>query len=359
MKVRIFAPPADRFDAATRFDWVLIDARRAPLRENATPLTDVPRADDVELVLPASRVLFARLKLPRVNAATIRELLPFAVEDRLLGDPANIHAVAGRRDANGETTVAIVDREWLGSLLAALRHAGLRPSHAWSESALLEAQPGEWSIVWGPERGVLVDDRGVSAAFDRAARDLPLAIRLALDEAAARGDRPSRLHVHTESGESPPDLERWRTDAGLDFAPGVPWEGLRTKEPSPDAIDLLQGDFAPQASGIAAARIPRAAAVLVAIIALAQILFVGLDAWRLDRERGSLEAKREAIFRSAFPEAKTVVDPDLQMSRNLADLKRTRGLAGGDDFLVQLTRAAREGTARSVVYANGRLETKR
>ena len=62
---------------------------------------------------------------------------------------------------------------------------------------------------------------------------------------------------------------------------------------------------------------------------------------------------------SAFPEAKTVVDPELQMNRNLAELKRTRGLAAGDDFLAQLTRAARAGPARSVAYANGRLETKR
>src|SRR5205085_12007430 len=93
--------------------WMLLDARDHVLRSERTPLVEAPRADDVEAVLPAERVLFARLKLPKVNAATIRELLPYAVEDRLLADPTHIHAVPGTTDARGETVVAVVDRDWL------------------------------------------------------------------------------------------------------------------------------------------------------------------------------------------------------------------------------------------------------
>ena len=54
-----------------------------------------------------------------------------------------------------------------------------------------------------------------------------------------------------------------------------------------------------------------------------------------------------------------VVDPDLQMSRNLAELRRARGLAAGDDFLAQMTRASREARpVKAVEYANGRLVTR-
>src|SRR5947207_5768190 len=83
-------------------------------------------AGEAELVLPVARVLFARLRLPRVNAATIRELLPFAIEDRLVADPAHIHAVAGTTDANGETVVAVVDRAWFQAALDAAEHAAPR-----------------------------------------------------------------------------------------------------------------------------------------------------------------------------------------------------------------------------------------
>src|SRR6188768_2320823 len=112
MKLRVFLPATDRIDAATPLAWRLFDARKELLREGESPLGDMPKAGDVEAIVPAERVLFARLKLPRVNAATIRELLPFAVEDRLLADPSHIHAVAGPTNEAGDTLVAVVDRDW-------------------------------------------------------------------------------------------------------------------------------------------------------------------------------------------------------------------------------------------------------
>ena len=362
MLLRVFLPAIERPDAATRFAWMLFDARRGVLREDTTSAADIPRAGGVEAVLPASRVLFARLKLPRVNAATIRELLPYAVEDRLLADPSHVHAVAGLRHPNGETTVAVVDREWLAAMLDALRHAGLRPTRAWCESVLLAGGDRDWNVVWGPERGMLVDDEGVSVAFDRGtASDTPLAIRIALDEAAARGNRPLQVRVHSEGGEPPPDLERWSAEGAAKFAAGTTWERLRAGEPSSRAINLLQGEFAPRASRLSVSRIPRAALVLAAVIAILQLAFLAIDTWRLERERASLEAKREAVFRDAFPEAKTIVDPQLQMARNIAELKRARGMASDDDFLPQVTRAARESgpPARSIEYAGGRLQVRR
>jgi general secretion pathway protein L len=361
MKLRVFLPAVERPDATTRFAWILFDARRGVLREETTAAADIPRAPECEAILPASRVLFARLKLPRVNAATIRELLPYAVEDRLLADPANIHAVAGSRNARGETTVAVVDREWLSAMLAALASAGVRPQHAWSESALLAGGRGDWNVVWGPRRGLLVDDDGVGTAFDRgASADLPLALRIALDEAATLGERPTVLRVHSEGGEAPPDLSRWSAEGNVAFSPGTTWEALRTSVPPAAAIDLLQGEFAPRAGGLSPRRIPRAALVLAALIAFLQLGFVGIDAWRLERERAALEARREAVFRAAFPEARTVVDPDLQMARNLDELRRARGLATDDDFLAQLGRAGRGPVpVKSIEYAGGNLQVKR
>jgi general secretion pathway protein L len=108
-------------------------------------------------------------------------------------------------------------------------------------------------------------------------------------------------------------------------------------------------------------RLPRAALVLAAAIAVLQLAFIALDAARLEHERRRLEGEREALFREAFPEARVVVDPDLQMRRNLAELRRTRGLAVEDDFLGQLSAAAREagGPARSIEYASGKLTLRR
>ena len=356
MKLRIFLPATEALEAATPLAWMLFDARGNLLRQDTSTVTQMPRAEEVEVILPAERVLFARLKLPKVSSATIRELLPYAVEDRLLADPAHIHAVAGATNERGETLVAVVDREWLRDKLEVLARAGERATHAWSESSLLEGGHGDWHVVLGPARGMMVDDEGVSATFDRG-EGFPLAVRIALDEAAARGDRPASIRVHTDRDEALPDLARWSAEGGTSFAPGSRWEILARGQPAATSINLLEGNLAPASNRKLA--LPRGTAILVAVILALQALFSSFAAMRMRDERADLERRREAIFRATFPEAKVVVDPDLQMARNLADLKRARGLAGGDDFLAQMTRAAAGGgTVKSIEYANGRLVTR-
>ena len=353
MKLRIFLPAGDAPIAEAPLAWKLFDARGNFLREGAAPPAEMPKGDVVEAMLPAERVLFARLKLPRVNAATIRELLPYAVEDRLLADPSHVHAVAGTTNERGETVVAVLDREWLASMLAPLARAGLRPTRAFSESALLAGGRGDWHVVLRGERGMLVDDDGVSATFDRGP-SLPLALRVALDEASARGERPASIRLHSDADTVPAEIERWSAEAQLPFTPGIRWDVLARGQPAARSIDLLQGDFAPR--GRSMPRVPAAALALLVVIALAQVAFVTLDDWRLRRERAALEQRREAIFRGVFPDARVVVDPDLQMARNLAELKRSRGLAGGDDFLAQMTRVAQGGAkVRAIEYADGRM----
>jgi len=361
MKLRAFLPASER-PGSGPWSWILLDARGALLRSDVGAPADMPRADEVELVLPAARVLFARLALPRVGAATLRDLLPYAVEDRLLADPAHIHAVAGRTDARGETLVAVIDREWLRGMLDAMRGAGLRPTRAYCESALATGPGQDWNLVLGEARGLLVDDAGAGVAFDRSAADaVPLALRIALDEAGARNARPDRIRVHTEAGSALPDLARWGAEAGVAMEPGTRWEALVQGATAPGTIDLLTRDLAGRSARLEALRIPRAAFALAALIALAQVAFDGVQAWRLGRERDQLRAQAESIFRATFPEAKVVVDARLQMERNLAELRRSRGIAAGDDFLARLTRAARDAAVpvRAIDYAHGELRIRR
>jgi general secretion pathway protein L len=229
---------------------------------------------------------------------------------------------------------------------------------AWCESALLAGGHADWHVVWGPQRGMLVDDDGIAATFDRAP-GLPLAVRVALDEASARNDKPDTVRVHFAEGEALPDIAAWSRDTGIAFRAGTRWETLAAGQPAAESVNLLQGEFAPRSKS-AMPRLPRAAVWLAGAIAVLQLGFTAFDAWRLERERAGIAAQGESIFRAAFPEARVVVDPQLQMARNLAELRRSRGLASGDEFLVHLTEAAHasRGAIRSVEYANGKVTAK-
>ena len=358
MKLRVFLPASDRIDAATVMAWRLFDARHESLRQGESPLDAMPGASNVEVIVPAERVLFARLRLPRVNAATIRELLPFAVEDRLLADPAHIHAVAGRTDPRGETIVAVVDRDWLSGAIDTLARAGLRPARAWPEGALVAGGQDDWHVAWGASRGLLVDDAGVGTTFDHdASGAFPLAIRIALDEAATRGERPRLVRVH-RAGAALPDLGRWSQEAGVAFQAGDEWNVVAASAAPAHAIDLLRGFTRASRRGFA---LPRAAPALAALLVVLQLGFTAFDTYRLAREKAALQAKQEEIFRATFPDAKVVVDPDLQMARNRAELERSRGIASGDEFLARLTEAGRGSNApvKALRYADGKLEVQR
>ena len=78
------------------------------------------------------------------------------------------------------------------------------------------------------------------------------------------------------------------------------------------------------------------ALVLLALIAGLQAAFVVIDAWRLDQRRRAIEGEMTQVFKTAFPKAQAIIDPPLQMQRNLDSMKRERGLSGGDDSRTQL-----------------------
>src|SRR5258708_8185023 len=126
-------------------------------------------------------------------------------------------------------------------------------------------------------------------------------------------------------------------------------------DPVDEGINVLEGEFS--ARRAARIRLPRAAIWLAVAIAVLQMSLAALDAVRLRHERTRLEQRREAIFRDAVPEARAIVDPDLQMKRLLVDLKRTHGIAVGAQFLSPLSPPAQApgGPPKSIQYANAHL----
>jgi general secretion pathway protein L len=355
MKLRLFASPVDHPGADTRFAWRLLDARGAFLREGTSVLAEVPDTEDVDLVLPVARVLFARLALPKVGARTLKELLPFAVEDSLLADPEQIHAVAGRPNAQGESVVAVVDRRWLKAQLDTLTAAGLAPRRAYCETALVPREALAWTVVAGPVHGFLVDGDGLAMGFDVAADgSTPLAIRLALKEAANHGRAAAKLVIVAEA-----PLANWSEDLGVPVEMRAPPKLADAVKVDPAAINLLEGEFAPRRGGERWS-LPRAVAIAASVFVAACFLNSLAGWWTFARESARLTADQEAIFRAAFPEARAVVDPPLQMARNLAALQRSRGLASETDFLAlasELGRslAANPGKVQRLDYKDGKL----
>ena len=362
--ITIFIPAyADAIKADTLCAWILCDAAGGMLRSGTSAISDIPRAHRTWVVIPAARVLFTELILPPVSAARLAALLPFAVEDKLMSDPASIHAVVSPVKRGKESVVAVIDKSWLRALLNALGANAIVPELVIPESELTRCDAGEWSVSLREKEGFLVRDDGFAVAFDYSAdREPPLALRLALKESAQRSQSPRLVRVEsvdtsfdTSSGAAL-DSASWGNTLGVAIeahaASPAHKRISRLLEKPGQRIDFLSGAFARRGNWNEGLSLLRPALIISAVMLGLHVIFSAFDWWRLDQERRALESAMVSVFKSAFPDARAIVDPALQMRRNLETLKRERGIATDNAFLAQLARAA------TLIEGDGEVKTR-
>lgn len=299
------------------------------------------QARNVLLILPASQVFLGRVKLPTRAAGKVRAILPYAVEDQLASDPEQVHVALGPLLPSGESVVGVVDKAWFRRLLARLDESSVQVTAAVPEHLLLPLKPGHWSMFWDGREGWLRTDAALAQTLDiGSAERPPAALGAALQEARAQGGGPAAVDLYRAPGALRPDLGTWATqleipifDQGSEALPGL------AQTTAGVALNLMQG----MATGGDPMRTLwskyRVAAILIAVILGVQMMATVADWWRLKHEAETLRTQMADIFRQNFPGA-VVVDPVLQMDRQLKALRNRSGLATPGDFLVLLSQFA-------------------
>ncbi|MHB1590408.1 MAG: type II secretion system protein GspL [Sulfuricella sp.] len=313
-------------------EWALRDERGNLLSQGSDELAKLPGADELELIAPAGVVSFSRVKLPAGKGEKLRRLLPYAVEDRVAGEPDALHVAMGPT-LDGETAVAVVDRTWVTRVLRLFASAGLKPRRMLPETLLVGIFPGSWSVVWAEPEGFVRAGECAGQMLDGGAP--PLALRLMLDEARQAGRAPERLTVHGDVE----GLEQWSETLGLPVVSASGWD-WRTADASAVPIDLMQGEFSSRSSLPEFLPRLRPALILLGLIALLQFGGSVADWWRMKSEKQQIVKKMEQDFRRIFPEEKVLIDVPLQMQRKLDGLRRNAGILSENDFIPALARLA-------------------
>lgn len=288
------------------------------------------------VLVPAADAVITEARLPARQTRHLRQAVPFAIEEQLSDDVERLHfALAPKRAADGSQPVAVVSRERMAQWLARLDGAGLHPAVMVPESLALPWNEEEWTLFVDQEGALL--RTGPARGYGLEADGLDAMLAIALEQAA---EKPKRL---------------WLLNGGIDAAPlhaacaevevpvaeeainGGRLSLLSGSHAVAPVIDLLQGDFSRREDLGKLWRPWRFAAVLFVVWAVLQ---TGLGAYHyvsLKRESAQLKAEIEQLYRDAFPEARNITDPRLQMEKHLADL---RGGSGGGPFVSLITRAA-------------------
>ena len=333
--------------------------------ETSLSLLTLPAGADVVAVVPAQRLSWHRVELPRgtldrklfqeSDAQRLRSVLDGLLEDRLLDDPAQLHfALEPHAKAGTPVWVSACDRAWLHAWVSALEQAHLPISRIVPEVAPPAEHEAETITLWVTGTP---DDARLLASGPNGVTRMPL------PDVANEPVMPHIARQSTEAVIADPAVAE-RAEQHFSGRVELQTPHQRAVLCTQTAWDLAQFDLLRNrrtraikhisALGNAMRSAPQWRAARWAAVALIIANLFGLQAWAW-KEQSAQNAQRAAIrnlLTSTFPDVRVVVDAPLQMARALADLQRQSGAASSSDLetiLGQFHSAAPESTAPSAI----------
>lgn len=360
MKLRIYFS-ATWHNSASPCPWALCDESGAVLQSGNAPLAALPKADDCTAIISATRLMCVNVKMPAQSRRRWEAALPFVAEEYTLTDPEDNHVVPGPVQKDGLRPLFIVDKQWLQTIISACLAANIVLRRAVPEMLLPALSPDAWVMVWdgdqsfmrtGPTSGIALDHSDGSSP--------PLALSLSLNGSLLSPPKNIHIRYATNSGEVSPGLPQWPgLPAGLTL--GEPWDWRQEAIPS-DTLNLLWGPLAPKAK--LQEWLPKfrpAAFILLAALAI-ETVGTNIEWGLLNHEKTAITQGMERTFRKAFGDTSVVVNPPLQMQRNISALRHAAGLPDDADFLPLLDQTASalssfpSGSVTALHYESGRLD---
>lgn len=338
-----------RLSAAPGSDWL------------RTSLDALPAVRAVTLVFDARDVTLVPAVLPPLSGARLRQAVPNVVEDLLLQDAQHCAFAIGPQMTGGERLVAVIDRVWLEFVIGAFERRGIRVLAAWPAQLTLPHDGAAATLACLGDglstRSGEFEGLGWPAGSTLAERTEAL---LGLVQAGVvDGEAPLRVLCEDDGWSEAVRAAAARL--GCDWLP----QALPIPEPAP--LDLLSARPGSRAGRLFADfdwRAWRWPATLAAACALVAVIGLNLHWGLLARERDALRQAIELTYRQAFPDVQVIVDPVLQMERQVAALRTRAGQSGPEDFVPLLTRFSQAlgvqaaDALAGVEYRDGRLRVR-
>ena len=344
MSTLILCLPPGRAGVSAVYDYVLAADGRAPSALSSGPAALLPlaaRSTEIVAVVPVAMLSWHQIELPQgVHAGSpkLRAVLDGLLEDRLLDDADRLHlALAPSAGADGRFWVAACERAWLGGHLQALE-AAQRPANRLVPEFAPETGPLQICAMGDADAPQLI----VTGAAAGGVLRLPLTASALSIIPAAPGDSSDAVGLFAE-----PALAAVAEQV-LGQRVTVLTAAQRWLDAAGSRWDLAQFDLASSSrtrtfkrlSG-AGQQMLRAAAWRPARWGAALLLaanLIGLNAWAW-KETSALSAGRTALhgtLTQTFPQVRVVVDPPLQMEREVAALRQASGAASERDLEAML-----------------------
>lgn len=296
--------------------WLTMDLTGKILEtKTRTPLTELknlPKNTRLDVIIPGEEVLVTSVELPKMSRQKLREVLPFALEEKLISDVNDLHFAISEDVTDEATPVIVVKKQKMDAWLKTLNEIGLTPQ---TLIPSIFAIPDNWHICIDDKIAIVRTEkyRGFACDFHN------LTTFLSLELTRKDLTKPECIYLHRfQESELNLTLD---SIAVLD----IPSDKnlltcMHTWLQEYPYINLLQGKYANKES-VTLLKNPW---MIVSVLAFSWLLllFAGhlTSYFMLKKAVTHSELEIEKIYKNNFPNATSVVAPRERMESKLKTL---------------------------------------
>ena len=317
---------------ADHFRWCWLGADGLPAAEGASGNRDQLRAalgdrpgnpQSAWLILPGSRVNTRQLEYSDKEKKHLRNLLPYQLEDSVVGDVEDLHFALGT-PADGKVVVAFADKVWLQAAFAELAALGIEVTRCWVAPLTLplaaEANTdigNHWSLGLYQQQVYLryANSLGFSIAQSHAAMALQLLLR---DQ--ERADPMPNLHLRAATEE---DLAALGELIPTELQDSIASQTLADEwmlDYSNSSIDLCQGDFSQRLPIERWWKLWQSVAIFAGVCVAVYLGTLLFEIHKIGGENLKIRQQIEATARGVITQGR-IVDPEKQLNTMLKQLQ--------------------------------------
>ncbi len=292
----------------------------------------------VWLLLPGIKVVTRELEYTEKEKKHLRNLLPFQLEDSVVGDIDELHFAIGDA-AQGKVTISYADKNWLTEVFQQFSSIGLEISRCWSAPTLLPFAvpssalvandkevtiaeldaPAKVTWIVALQEGVVNLRYGEQQGFTLPKGHFAIALGMLLSAQGLTDNLPNLVLRATNKGELKTLFSLLPANLTAQVSAQIVVDEWLL-DFNGRAIDLCQAEFSQRLPIERWLRLWRNIGILALVTLAVYVSVLMLHSFKLDRENQLIHQQTEAVYRRIEPHGPSD-DPEKKLRIKLANMQ--------------------------------------
>jgi len=297
--------------------WVILDVenkiQQTIQNGNSDELVSTALNKEIIVIIPAEDVLLTTITLPKMNRARLAQALPYALEEKLIGDVEALHLVSSDYQADGSLAVAVVAKQKMQEWMTLLQSWNLHADAIIPMTMTLNVQEKTWQILIDQIALIRINQyQGFACDINNLGELVEIAW-------ASCDVHPQEIHIRNYTSQS--------ITSSLNAIVPIQEDFLEAKQLQTDLaanvikfpyLNLLQGSFKAKKSKYSTTKkVWNMIFVFATIWLCLLVLYPSVSYFILKHRANEIDQRIAEIYKRHFPESSSIVAPKLRMEEKL------------------------------------------